>query len=95
MAHIANHFQNGAGQQDMRPDFYLLEYMWKKDILSTEDYTWAIGYTERPPCDGLVDIGHKTPEMKRKEEKSRELRHNLEKEDRQRRRERDSKRTRR
>jgi hypothetical protein len=91
MAHIAVHFQNRARQEVVRPDFFIIDYMRKKRILSAEDYKWAIRHTERPPCDGLVDIGYKTPEMKRKEEKSRELRHNLEKQDRQRRRERDSK----
>lgn len=91
MVHIATHFQQRARQADMRPDFFIIEYMWKKGLLTVEDYKWAIRGSERPPCDGLVDIGYKTPEMKRKNEKSKEHRHDLEKEDRQRRRERESK----
>lgn len=84
MGHIAIHFQNRARREDMRPDFFLIEHMRKKGLLSAEDYKWAIRHTESPACDGLV--GYKPREMKKKVDKSREHRHDLEKEDRQRRR---------
>jgi hypothetical protein len=74
----------------MRPDFFIIEYMKKKRLISAEDYKWATGGTERPVCDGLVDLGHKLPEVQRKEDRRREERHDLQKEDRQRRREKDS-----
>jgi hypothetical protein len=47
------------------------------NLLSPEDYKWAIKHTERKDCDGLVPVGHKTKEMRRKEEKSHEQKHNL------------------
>ena len=53
-----------------------------------EDYELARKYTERKHCDGLVAVGHKTKEMRRKEERSLEDRHNLDREKRQMKRER-------
>jgi hypothetical protein len=90
MCHIAGHFRNLDRQDDMRPDFFVIEYMWKKRILSVEDYQWAIRHTERPECDGLVDFGYKPPEIKRREDRRSGQRYDLDKENRQRRRERDS-----
>jgi hypothetical protein len=87
MDHIAVHFQRLEGPDHPRPDFFVIEYMFEKRLLSAGEYKSLTRYTERPRCDGLVDIGYKTPEMKRKHEKSREQRYDLEKEDRQRRRE--------
>jgi len=74
--------------ESMRPDYFVIEYMWANGLLSIEDYTSAMRYTERPHCDGLVPFGHKTPEMSRKEEKSREQKYDLDKENRQMRRQR-------
>jgi hypothetical protein len=42
-----------------------------------------MNYTERKYVDGLVAAGHKTKEMRRKEERSLEHRHNLDREKRQ------------
>jgi hypothetical protein len=71
----------------MRPDFFVIEYMWMKRIMSEEDYKWATRHSERHGCDGLVDFGYQTSDMKRKQAKALEQRHDLEKEDRHRRRE--------
>jgi hypothetical protein len=86
MNHIAGHFQRFERQEHPRPDFFVIDYMLKKGLLTAEEHKALTRYTERPRCDGLVDIGYKTPEMRRKEEKSKEQRYDLEKEDRQRRR---------
>jgi len=91
MFHIAEHYRTGAKYENSGPDFMVIEYMRKKRIISFEDYTWAIGQTERPSVDGLVDFDYSTPEMKSRREKSSELILSLSKEDRQRRRNRDSK----
>jgi hypothetical protein len=91
MFHIAEHYRLGAKFKDARPDFMVIEYLRKKRLITSEDYTWAIGHTERPIVDGLVDFGYSTPEMKSRREKSSELILSLSKEDRQRRRNRDSK----
>jgi hypothetical protein len=90
MRHIADHVQNFERPEATRPDFFVIEYMKKKRLLSTEDYKWAIQASERPSCDGLVDLGYKLPEVKRKEDRRSGQRYDLEKEDRQRRRERGS-----
>jgi len=54
MGHIAIHFQNRARREDMRPDFFLIEHMRKKGLLSAEDYKWAIRHTKSPGYDSLV-----------------------------------------
>jgi hypothetical protein len=64
----------------------VIEYLRKKRLITSEDYTWAIGHTERPIVDGLVDFCYSTPEMKSRREKSSELILSLSKEDLQRRR---------
>ncbi|KAE9377659.1 hypothetical protein N431DRAFT_301648, partial [Stipitochalara longipes BDJ] len=75
MRHIADHYRRLDRFEASGPDFYVIEYMRKKGIISSEDYKWATKHTERPACDGLVDFGHKTAEMKRKEEKAVEERY--------------------
>jgi hypothetical protein len=87
MLHIGDHFRHQVRQDSARPDFLVIEYMRKKHLISQEDYAWATRYTERHHCDGLVPLGYMPPELRRKEEKSKELPHDLEKEDRHRRRE--------
>jgi hypothetical protein len=84
--HIADHQRHLARPEDMRPDFFVIEHMRKKGIITVEDYKWATRHTERPLCDGLVDRSYRTPEMKRKEERLTEERYDQEKEDRHRRR---------
>jgi hypothetical protein len=86
MLHIVEHYRCGARAENMRPDFFIIEYLWKKRILSSEDYKWAIRHTERRDIDGLVDLGYITQEMRRKSEKDLEEKFDIDKEERQRRR---------
>lgn len=86
MRHIADHYRRLERFEHSGPDFFVIEYMRQKRIISGDDYKWATRHTERHDCDGLVDFGHKTAEMRRKEGKSIEEPYDLEKEDRHRRR---------
>jgi hypothetical protein len=86
MRHIADHYRRLEGFEHTGPDFFVIEYMRTKGIISSEDYKWATRHTERRYCDSLVDFGHKTPDMKRREARSLEERHDMEKDDRNRRR---------
>jgi hypothetical protein len=86
MRHIADHYRRFEQYENSRPDFFVIEYMRKKHIISDEDYKWSTGHTERPDCDGLVEFGYKTEEAKRREARAQQEIHNLEKEDRHRKR---------
>ena len=83
MLHIGAHFMEGMQYEQMRPDYFIIDYMWQNALLSRRDYEQAMNYTERKYVDGLVAVGHKTKEMRRKEERSLEDRHNLDREKRQ------------
>jgi hypothetical protein len=83
MLHIGAHYAGGMQYEQLRPDYFVIDYMWQNALLSCEDYELARKYTERKHCDGLVAVGHKTKEMRRKEERSLEDRHNLDQEKRQ------------
>ena len=87
--HMADHFRNGALERDTRPDFHTIEYMGRKGILSREDYKSAKAFTERPVCDGLVDSEYRPLEMVWKAERRTAERHDQDKEDRYRKREKD------
>ena len=83
MTHIHDHLANLTPDQPMRPDFWVLEYMWDYQLISKEDYDHARGYTERPFLEGLlVDGEHETPEMKIKKERHSQIPHDLRKEER-------------
>jgi hypothetical protein len=83
MLHIGAHYASGMQYEQLRPDYFVIDYMWQNGLLSSRAYGQAMNYTERKPVDGLVAVGHKTKEMRRKEERSREQRHNLDWEKRQ------------
>ena len=85
MLHIGAHYAGGMLYEQWRPDYFVIDYMRQNALLSHRDYEQAIKYTaaERPDYDGLVAVRHKTKEMRRKEEKSLEQRHNLDREKRQ------------
>jgi hypothetical protein len=80
MLHIGAHYAAGMQYEHLRPDYFVIDYMWQNDLLSRRDYEQAMNYTERKYVDGLVAAGHKTKEMRRKEERSLEHRHNLDRE---------------
>jgi hypothetical protein len=86
MRHIADHYRHLERYEHSRPDFLLINHMRSKRIMSSEDYKWATEHSERPYCDGLVDRSYRTPEMKRREKRLIAEPHDLEKEDRHRRR---------
>ena len=81
MNHIAGHFQDFDTK--WRPDHFVIKYMQAKGLMTPEDYTSAMAFTERPEVDGLVPIGFETPEKKIKNEKALRQHYDLEKEKRQ------------
>ena len=84
--HISEHYRNRGLKEFRRPDFFVIEYLRKKRIISVDDYEWATRDTERPYCDGLVDLNYFTPEKSTQRDKNLEQIVDLEKEERQRRR---------
>lgn len=57
MIHVAAHLFEGSSYSQSRPDFWVVEYLFKNNLMSVEDYRAAIEYTERPHCDGLLPLG--------------------------------------
>lgn len=80
--HIAHHYRQGAQLEHMRPDFFVVEHLEEKGFISAEDYKSAVMLSERPSCDGLVDFGYKTPDMRWKAERNSREKYDLEKEER-------------
>jgi hypothetical protein len=76
MRHIADHYRRLERYEHTGPDFFVIEYMRTKGIISSEDYKWATRCSTRQDCDGLVDFAHKTLDMKRKEARALEERPN-------------------
>src|SRR5258706_12930085 len=52
MTHIADHFAAGCILDNSRPDFFVIQHLWKKGCINEADYNNALLETERPPCDG-------------------------------------------
>jgi hypothetical protein len=90
MLHIGAHYAGGMQYEQLRPDYFVIDYMWQNALLSRRDYEQAMNYTERKYVDGLVAVGHKTKEMRSKEGRSLEHRHNLDREKRQMKREKET-----
>lgn len=84
MIHSREHILDG--ETNIRPDFSVLNYMWKNGLMSDADYALAEQYTERPTVPGLVRNGFETPEAKFKRERESKVPHNLQKEERDRKR---------
>ena len=80
MLHIGAHLQDLTPFSNARPDFWLIDYMHMRGLVSSEDYNFWTAYTERPHCDGLVPFGHETDQMKLKKAKGLQVCHDLEKE---------------
>jgi hypothetical protein len=74
MIHIGSHLAEGSCN-GFQPDFWVIEHMSGNDLLSKDDYTWAMQHARKPKFEDLV---HEKVERKR---------NTLQKEDRQRRRE--------
>jgi len=73
MVHIGNHLQNLAQNEHPRPDYHVMEHLWKNEVITDEDYRYQIEYTERPSCDGLVPLGFRKPGGKVKEVETHDL----------------------
>lgn len=86
MVHIGGHLQDLRPAESLRPDYFVLDHMRANGLVSVEDYNHAMTYTERPHCNGLVPLGYRTREMKCKIENGLREFHDLQKEDRHRRR---------
>lgn len=82
MMHISEHYGNRALREFSRVDFFLIEYLRKKRLISVEDYKWAVRFTETPYCDGLVDLNYSTPVISTQRDKNLEQIVDLEKEER-------------
>lgn len=63
MMHIQGHFQALEGEGLLRPDWYVIDYMYSRRLLSERDYRLAKRYTERPYVEGRVAPGFQTEEM--------------------------------
>lgn len=87
MLHILDHLENLQPGESMRPDFWVIEYMWEKQLISPKDYEDAKEYTERPHCDNLVSLDWETPDMVMRKERNSQESHDLRSERRQMRRE--------
>jgi hypothetical protein len=87
MLHIFDHLAEFTPSEHMRPDFWVIEHMEKFRLISPEDHTHALQGTERPHCDNLYPLGYETPDMLNKKERDSQERHDVRKEDRQRRKE--------
>lgn len=87
MEHIGRHFYSrridggdGVDVNHPRPDFWVVEYLNSRGLLSPQDYAEAIRYTERPPCDNTYHRGWKPQEMLAREERNSGTNHDLRKE---------------
>lgn len=83
MLHIGSHWAEFSTDEDTRPDFWVVAYMKENQLISREDYAHVMKHTERPYCDGLVPSDYETPVMKVKKEKNLQIPHDLQKEDRE------------
>lgn len=87
MLHIRTHLVNLEPPESMRPDFFVIQYMWDKRLITQKDYTDLMSYTERPGCSDTLPLGSKIPKMIMDEERSTRQPHDLERERRQQKRE--------
>lgn len=70
MIHIGRHHQEYRGRVGPRPDYFLLKHLKRYQLIANEDYEDNMSFTERQPCDYLVDPNFQTPEMKERERKN-------------------------
>lgn len=72
MVHISDHFQWGTvDSRGIRPDFFFLDYLWKKGMIAQEVFEREAGVHEAVQVDGLRPRGYKTRRMLEREEESR------------------------
>lgn len=61
MSHISEHFERRDVINHIRPDYFVIKYMKSNNLISKEDYEYAMQYTERPGIDGLLPLGSPIP----------------------------------
>ncbi|KAF4451354.1 hypothetical protein F53441_5620 [Fusarium austroafricanum] len=57
MCHIAKHFRNGLSGMQMRPDFFLLDHLYKYGLVDGDMYHKAQAYHEAPQIPNLYPAG--------------------------------------
>ncbi|KAK8087017.1 hypothetical protein PG994_001991 [Apiospora phragmitis] len=85
--HISDHIiHEGLGAQQMRPDYFLLEHMYRNGLLEAPHYQRECRYTEGPTASGIVEYNYTPPERRRARELESRVYHDNDKEERHRRR---------
>ncbi|KAK8094541.1 hypothetical protein PG997_001226 [Apiospora hydei] len=87
LEHIRDHIIQGRlTAQDMRPDYFLLEHMYRNGLLEKVHYQLECSYTEGPTASGIVEYNYTPPERRRAKELESRVYHDNDKEERRRRR---------
>ncbi|KAK7948226.1 uncharacterized protein PG986_009112 [Apiospora aurea] len=87
LEHIRDHIiQERLAAQDMRPDYFLLEHMYRNGLLEKVHYQLECSYTEGPTASGIVEYNYTPPERRRAKELESRVYHDNDKEERRRRR---------
>ncbi|KAK8039228.1 hypothetical protein PG993_007639 [Apiospora rasikravindrae] len=87
LEHIRDHIIQGRlNAQDMRPDYFLLEHMYRNGLLEKVHYQLECSYTEGPTASGIVEYNYTPPERRRAKELESRVYHDNDKEERRRRR---------
>lgn len=71
MIHIGSHYQDNAVFNNSRPDYFVIEELYRGKLLSKDTFGYLMSYTERPPCDNLVEYGFKPPVVEEREQRQR------------------------
>ncbi|PBP20088.1 hypothetical protein BUE80_DR008775 [Diplocarpon rosae] len=69
MVHVGQHYQEHHVLERSRPDYLLTEYLHKCGLIASDEYERIISFSERQPCQHLVEDGFQSPEMKQREHK--------------------------
>ncbi|SPO01898.1 uncharacterized protein DNG_04571 [Cephalotrichum gorgonifer] len=69
MIHIASHFQDGADARRIRPDFFFLDHLWDRGLISRDVFDREKGLHEAIQVEGLRPRGYKTERMVKEEER--------------------------
>ncbi|KAK8044204.1 hypothetical protein PG993_004228 [Apiospora rasikravindrae] len=78
LEHIRDHIvhQERFQAEHMRPDYFLLEHMYRNGLLERVPYQLECNYTERPATSGIVGYNYTPPERRRAKELELPLEHN-------------------
>ncbi|KAH8600762.1 hypothetical protein B0O99DRAFT_502638, partial [Bisporella sp. PMI_857] len=67
MMHIEGHYKNL--ECGIRPDFFVIEYMGRNNLISAEDLSFFMAYSERPSCGNLVPLSAQNNDMSLRKER--------------------------